>query len=46
MEPFREPFPYVKVDLNQNYPHNFSGICIDFHRVEQKQSDHTGNALS
>ena len=47
----REPFPYLKTDLNQNYPHNFSDMkiwhfCIDFHCVEQKQSNYIGDALN
>ena len=28
VEPFRELFPYLKTDLNQNYPHNFSDMKI------------------
>ena len=44
VEPLWEPFPYLKTDSNQNYPHNFSDkkiwqyFCIDFHCVEQKQT--------
>ena len=38
---FSEPFPYLKTDLNQNYPQNFSDMkiwqhfCIDFHCIKQ-----------
>ena len=52
VEPLREPFPYLKTDLNQNYSHNFSDMkiwqhfCIDFHCVEQKQSNYIGDALN
>ena len=28
MEPLREPFPYLKTDLNQDYAHTFSEIKI------------------
>ena len=51
VEPLREPFPYLKTDLNQNYAHNFSEIKIwqhfgiDLHCVEQNQSNYIGDAL-
>ena len=51
MEPLREPFPYLKTDLNQNYAHNFSKIkiCqhfgIDLHCAEQNQSNYIGYTL-
>ena len=26
VEPLKEPFPFLKIDLNQNYLHNFSDM--------------------
>ena len=51
VEPLTEPFPYLKTDLNQNYPHDFNEMkiwhfCIDFHCVEQKQSNYIGDILN
>ena len=39
VEPLKEPFPFLKIDLNQNYLHNFSDMkkwhfCIDLHILE------------
>ena len=51
VEPLREPFPYLKTDLNQNYAHIFSEIKIwhfgiDLHCVEQNQSNYIRDALN
>ena len=51
MKPLREPFPYLRTDLNQNYAHKFSEIKIrqhfgiDLYCDEQNQSNYIGDAL-